>query len=321
MNKKETLHKILNHTLEAETEKELLNSSQSMRTQEQIWELTSNDKPKAFDKKATLSKIEKQLFSSSKTTSKLLHWRYIAASLMLGIFISSLFWFIKFDFSLINQQQMCVWSNGLQHIQRLELPDGTTVLLGPDSKLTYPNKFTNKERRVKLEGQGFFEVAQNTENPFIVTTPKMEVMALGTAFEIFSFTEEKSAETTLLNGKIKVTLPTQTNNGENEFILTPNHKLSIKGDCHKIEEIDADTYISWREKQALTFIDQPLSVIIPRLERWYGKKILCDKNISNGYRFTFSIDTDSFKDILKFIDRVSVLTVIEEGEHFRILKK
>lgn len=320
MNKKNTLHKILTNSLDADTEQELFNSKQAEKTQLRIWELTSKDKTPSFNKVAVYAKIEQKLFTTNLKQSKPFKWIYLVASLVVGVVISNLFWGIKSSKS-VPQQQMYVWSNGRQHIQSISLPDGTSVLLGPNSTLSYPKNFTEAQRRVELEGQGFFDVAKNEHQPFIVVTSEMEVMALGTAFEVFAFEGNRSAETTLLNGVIKVTLPLKEHHEAKEFILIPNHKLTLQNKTYKIEEIDADSYLTWRDKKTLTFVDQPLSVIIPRLENWYGKQILCEKSIADTYRFSFTIDTDSFRDIMKFIDRVSVLTAIEEGETYRILKK
>ena len=30
-----------------------------------------------------------------------------------------------------------------------------------------------------------------------------------------------------------------------------------------------------------------LSMIIPRLEQWYGRKVMCQKDLADKYRFTF----------------------------------
>src|SRR5690606_8619285 len=48
---------------------------------------------------------------------------------------------------------------------QVTLPDGTKVWLNAGSTLTYPNRFTGDKREVFLEGEGFFEVAQQDRSP------------------------------------------------------------------------------------------------------------------------------------------------------------
>ena len=50
----------------------------------------------------------------------------------------------------------------------LVLSDGTTVYLNAESELTYPVKFSGKDRRVCLKGEAYFEVERDTCKPFIV---------------------------------------------------------------------------------------------------------------------------------------------------------
>src|SRR5665647_73986 len=50
----------------------------------------------------------------------------------------------------------------------LQLSDGTKVWLNSESVLHYPVQFSDKERRVELTGEAFFEVTRNEKCPFFV---------------------------------------------------------------------------------------------------------------------------------------------------------
>ena len=64
----------------------------------------------------------------------------------------------------------------------LVLSDGTTVYLNAESELTYPVKFSGKDRRVYLKGEAYFEVERDTCKPFIVEANSLEIQVLGTEF-------------------------------------------------------------------------------------------------------------------------------------------
>ncbi len=216
-----------------------------------------------------------------------------AASFLLLLGVTGSAWF------LFNREKPVSYytaHSGILNISTIRLPDGTDVQLGSGSKLTYPADFRGKKREIKLEGQAFFDVIPDKEKPFVVHTPQMDVEALGTAFEIFTYSEDDFMEAILLDGKIKVSMADRK---DTSFILTPNNKISYNKSDHKVilSQVNAGNYTSWR-KGILSFENEKLSMIIPRLEQWYGRKIFMDKELNEVYKFTFKVRDESLERIL-----------------------
>lgn len=86
----------------------------------------------------------------------------------------------------------------------LSLSDGTRIWLNAKTELTYPVVFTGKERRVKLKGEAYFDVARNETQPFIVETDPMEVKVLGTSFNVNAYADEPEVVTTLVAGSVQI---------------------------------------------------------------------------------------------------------------------
>lgn len=86
----------------------------------------------------------------------------------------------------------------------MRLPDGTLVRLSPESRLNYPETFSDKERRVELEGEAYFEVKPDARRPFFVTSSKAEVRVLGTHFTIRAYPKEEY-RVSLHEGRVAVT--------------------------------------------------------------------------------------------------------------------
>lgn len=194
-----------------------------------------------------------------------------------------------------------VMKSGYQSMDSVQLPDGTSVMLNASSKLIYPQTFTGKERVVTLSGQAFFKVRPDKKHPFIVKTKQMNVTALGTAFEVFSFDEDSRVETVLLEGKVKVEPKDERERVRGQYILEPNQKLTYEKECISVRGVNAGNYSSWHVTGRLSFKNEKLSMIIPRLEKWYGQKITCkDKKVENA-RFTFTVKDEPLKLILDFI--------------------
>ena len=84
------------------------------------------------------------------------------------------------------------------------LPDGSQVWLNAASSITYPTFFSDSERRVELTGEAYFEIAHNAKKPFKVTFNGLEVKVLGTHFNINSYNDEKTSNTTLIEGSVSL---------------------------------------------------------------------------------------------------------------------
>lgn len=75
---------------------------------------------------------------------------------------------------------------------------------------------------VELDGEGFFEVKSDKEHPFIVSTSKYQVKAVGTSFNIYDYQDSPQFEAALLNGKVEVT----TNAKKSSVVIYPQPACS-----------------------------------------------------------------------------------------------
>lgn len=321
MNKKEILHKIINGQLSVDEQQELLNSSPTIDRMKEQWnKATEMSYANSVDGDKALKKITHKI--GRKSNLKILRYYKLysaVASVLLIFMLGSMLWL--YPKAMQQPDEMYVMLCGRQTVDSITLPDGTRVQISSGSRLTYPKEFKGDFRRVQLLGQAFFEVTPNKDKPFIVETGQMEVMALGTAFEVFSFGKDTDAETVLLDGKVKVTMTESAGQNSTEYILRPNQKLSLaKEGLVKVEEVNANTYSAWRNKGRLSFENEKLAMIMPRLERWYQKKIICDKQVANTYRFSFTINEESCADVLRMLCKTAPL-IYEEHENAFILKK
>lgn len=118
---------------------------------------------------------------------------------------------------------------------QIQLPDGSTVWLNAASSIQYSlNIGTAKQRRVKLDGEAYFEVAKNAAHPFIVETDKQAVEVLGTHFNINSYRDERLTKTTLLEGSVRVSHKT-TNESE---VLKPGEQSLVSVSGMDVKEVD-----------------------------------------------------------------------------------
>ncbi|MDD3358625.1 MAG: FecR domain-containing protein [Parabacteroides sp.] len=317
---KNILNKLLNDDLSL-NEKDELNTSKSFSSMlEKQWTNTQDviykDETNA---ERIWSRIRGEVWDNNQTKRFLYFKLYsIAATILLVLGISSMICILT---QKPYSSTMFVVYSGIQNIKSIGLPDGSSVQLGPGSKLTYPSQFSGKKREVLLEGQAFFDVHKDGDHPFVVKTKDMDVTALGTAFEVYSYNLNNNVEAILLNGKIQIN--TQIENMKGEVVLLPNEKLTYSRVTRKmiIEKVDASKYSDWRKHGILSFENEKLSMIIPRLEQWYGRKVMCEKDIADKYRFTFKVRDESLERILYILNSSSPVKYKKVGENFELFLK
>lgn len=322
-NKKHIIKKLIREELNTEEEMTLLRSHPVENEMTRQW----NDAPDMsfkdnVDGNLILKKIQRKAwFRLSVEKARFYRiYSWVASVILLIGFTGS------FMYMLNTQEPASIYvvTAGIRSIETVDLPDGTSVQLGPGSTLTYPAAFTKKTREVKLDGQAFFDIHANPSKPFIVRTNSMDVEALGTAFELFCHKMNNASEAILLNGKIKVKLHVSGPDEQSGVILEPNEKIEyIKDDNRVVRSVvNADSYTSWRVRGIMSFEHEKLSVIIPRLEQWYGRKINCPKEIAD-YKFTFKIRDEDLERILYIMGESSPVRYIrtEEGDYSLYLAK
>lgn len=176
--------------------------------------------------------------------------------------------------------------SGLGDKASVTLPDGTNVWLNENSTLSYGGDYNREERKVKLSGEAYFEVAKNREKPFTVQADKVSVKALGTEFNVKAYANETNVTTTLLEGKVSV----RDNN--HETILHPNEKVVVNKSNRiwvKSRTYNVEYAQMWRSNE-LAFDGETLESIAGTLERAYNVKIRFANEQLKQLKFTGRID-------------------------------
>ena len=128
---------------------------------------------------------------------------------------------------------------------QLVLADGTKVWLNADSKLRFPVSFTAERREVYLEGEAYFEVAKDSEHPFIVHISRGAIEVLGTGFNVRDYREEQKTVTTLVQGKVVYRPERQPGR---EIMLEPGFQIKDEeGGSLQPRKVDVILYTGWKD--------------------------------------------------------------------------
>lgn len=206
------------------------------------------------------------------------------------------------------------------------LPDGTKVWLNGGSKLTYTKDFNGKAREVGLSGEAYFNVVTNPSKPFIVKTGGVCVKALGTAFNVKSYPEDKTIITTLVKGEVTIEgkdnldkpfriqmKPEETviinkalSNSENtlpkiepEVSAAPDGKKSEKSNkaIEIKDNIKTELYTSWKDTRWIIEM-QDVGSLVKDIERRYNVNIRVLSPEIKKFHFTGTIQNETVEQIM-----------------------
>lgn len=194
------------------------------------------------------------------------------------------------------------------------LPDGTKVLLNAQSSLTFPTDFSGlATREVVLKGEAFFDVAEDKNHPFIVKTQGINIVVLGTAFNLKSYEGDPTIETTLIRGK--VVIENNIGRSHEKVELKPNQKAVFSHATESITLIDVSIKepTTWNNG-SLEFEDDLLYDVIKSLERWYGVTIHLQDESNMSCRLTARIDKESLDETLEILKSLTGIrySVVEQ---------
>lgn len=318
---KELIKKLLADSLSPEEREKLNNYGFINKTIETQWEETSDIYTDELKEKRIWMNVMRQIQKgkSGRFRQNLYRYSWIAS-------VALLFICGTLSITLLTKQatpeMWYVLNSGRQSMDSVRLADGTLVMLNAGSRLTYPKEFSGERREVTLSGQAFFHIHADKDHPFVVKTKNMDVTALGTSFEVFSYDGDKSVETVLLTGEIKVEPKDNNAQIKGEYILKPDEKLTY--DEHgeiQVEHVDANAYSAWRSGERLSFKNEKLSMILPRLEKWYGQRIECPEKVAEHYRFTFTLRNESLDLILNIMSHSAPLSYKLKSNDYYVLKE
>ena len=283
------------------------------------------------------SSVKTMIFSLPKIAAVIL--------IAFGLGIMAQYLSLKFlgSTDLVAQQEIIV---PLGSKSKIKLPDGTMVTLNAGSKLTYKTNFGRANREVWLEGEGYFSVAKDKKRTFIVKTGHLNIKALGTEFNVKAYPDEKTIQTTLVEGSVQIEKTSRDLTGEKKeslIILKPKQRYTFLIDSETdilsavenkatmtgkedqkpkvivpktgivYKNIDPIPDISWKERRWVISQEQ-LGELAIKLERRYDVNINFAEENLKSFRFTGTLQDESIEQVLKVISLSSPIVFDIQGK-------
>jgi ferric-dicitrate binding protein FerR (iron transport regulator) len=307
---KATISRFLRNACTPEEELAVVQWLAAPHSKKELQEIIGRDLKRGLEGQSTagvdLSRIRTNILAQNTATRKAQRtrrlWKFIlktaASLLLLAVSVFAIHIFLSKE--KVPQQTEATPSRIIKTNQKgrkstIFLPDGSTVNLNSESTISYPEGFSLARRVVHLEGEAFFDVAKDTDKPFVVKTRNLKIRALGTSFNVRAYEGTGEVRIALATGKVEVyerapktERPNdQTRHGvsphaddtvapNNRAILLPGQSVNFYSNSHifgTIESFDPKEEYGWKEG-IIYFRKAGLQEVISTLERWYNVRFL-----------------------------------------------
>jgi transmembrane sensor len=199
-------------------------------------------------------------------------------------------------------------------VKKVTLPDGSGMTLDADSVAAAV--FTADRRAVRLaRGRAFFEVQPNPARPFAVTAGRLEVVALGTKFDVGVRSDEVSVA--LLEGQVSVG---PADRSAQPALLKPGQTFVERGGTAILRHQKAEAATAWRSGFAY-FEDDTLVVAAAELNRYSKKQIVVRDPEVAALRVTGRFRTGDPERFVRVLEEIYPVRAVVEGDEIEILMR
>jgi transmembrane sensor len=223
------------------------------------------------------------------------NWLRIAAGIAAIVLLSAITWFISNQTISGSTPRLSVIET-TSEFKRDSLPDGSFVIVNSNSKLSYPQQFNPVERKINLDGEAFFKVKHDEQQPFLVNIDNITIKVLGTSFNIRRINNRDEIETQVHSGVVRM-----FNNDSGIIIKAGQTGIYTKSTNQFIVRNELDINSLAYATRVFAFNNTSLEDIIRYLEKTYSTTIRLENKKLAGCKMSSSFDNKPIEYILDVI--------------------
>lgn len=180
----------------------------------------------------------------------------------------------------------------------ITLPDGSQITLNQNSSLSYQKSFNKTDRKVKLQGEAFFEVAHNPSKPFSISINSATVEVLGTSFNVRSDNSTEIVEVVVASGAVKLSGPDKAGQVQ---LRAGDVGVYSRSQNILTNRVNTDeNFIAWKTRK-LTFKETNLRLVVETLEKAYNVQIVISTTVPDTCLVTVSFDQQDLNAVLNVL--------------------
>ncbi|SFG03150.1 FecR family protein [Prevotella sp. KH2C16] len=192
----------------------------------------------------------------------------------------------------------------------LTLPDGSKVWLNAGSTLKYTSQFDNNNREVKLEGEGYFEVAKKESGSrFVVKTRGYDVVVKGTHFDVSAYKDDPFIRTSLLEGSVLIDA------GNDRLMMQPGEMVTLNTSTGALIKTNFSNDSHAWIRNMTDFDEITLEEFTKILSRQYAVRIHILSNDLKTTKLSISLrNKETIDEVLVALQRITDMKVTRNGK-------
>jgi transmembrane sensor len=187
------------------------------------------------------------------------------------------------------------------------LPDGSAAFLNKKSTLSYEYNPREKKRKVKLSGEGFFEVKHEEEKPFIIEAEEVLVQDLGTAFNVKAYPNSDTVEVIVKSGEVQI----YTLNNPGLHLGAGETGVYSKRTREFSKLVKVDTNALAYKTGVFSFNKTDLGSIIDKINEVYDAHIILKNEKLSKCQITVNFNNEKLDTVVEIIAETLNLTVTQ----------
>ena len=195
------------------------------------------------------------------------------------------------------------------------LPDGSLVWLNAASSIRFPSKFNDHERRVEVKGEAWFQITKDASRPFKVVGGGQEIEVLGTSFNLNAYADEPIVSTTLLEGRVKISLPNGTST---KLIPGQQAQLHKNNSLKVLNDVSTDEVIAWKNG-LFQFKNATVESIMKQVARWYDINVIFESGASQLIDGSIPRNTQ-LSNVLRILELTGKVRFKVDGKTVRVIQ-
>lgn len=183
----------------------------------------------------------------------------------------------------------------------IRLADGSEIKMSVESKLSYPEQFSDDFRSVHLSGEAYFDIEKD-ERPFIVYADHAIIEIIGTEFNIKAYSDQNDVQVLVTEGSVNLKSISDEKSSEPASLEKGNFAtLNKNGSMTVQQDVDFDDYLAWMNRK-ISFENTPLFRVTDTLERWYGIEFRYSNPELKNMGLSATFDDAPLPEILRVIE-------------------
>jgi len=283
----------------------------------EVWSLSSNLKAyQEIDTERSLKNVKSRIDFKSKPETKVRPlWMFMRVAAILIVFAG--IYLIFNNKPKVQETAATIKIESTTELKTVILPDKTVVTMNLASVIEYPETFTGNERRVKFEGEAYFQVSPDKTKPFIIETGKSETRVVGTSFNLNARASEENESIVVTEGIVEFSGKTQET--KMPVRLVKGEKAVLNLELKKEENKDLN-FMSWKTG-VFVFDNQNLNESLKVLSGYYHVEFKLNDSALNNYTLSGNYEKLSLDELVEVLEMTLDVKITRKGQTVELSKK